>query len=298
MASLMCRVAALYLQLAYRPRMATAEAARTRLLQPKTDPAPPTRLAARHRVSTHTVGGFTVHTVQPRTPAAATGTRPVVLYLHGGAYLAEIVREHWRLISRMADAGCEVVVPLYGLAPQHTYRDAFPFLTAVYQQIVARVNPDTVTVAGDSAGGGLALALTQTLRTPPGRLVLISPWLDLTMSNPAVAAVRPLDPWLSPPGLVVAGQAWAGGDDPHRPELSPLNGDLSALPPTDLYIGTRDVFHPDTILLHELARKADVDCTLQVADGAFHVYPLVTIVPEGRRAAADIVRRITGGHPS
>ncbi|MBE8516667.1 alpha/beta hydrolase fold domain-containing protein [Amycolatopsis sp. H6(2020)] len=145
--------------------------------------------------------------------------------------------------------------------------------------------------AGDSAGGGLALAVAQTLpaagRPLPARLVLLSPWLDITMSNPQIRQVERRDPWLSSAGLIEAGQAWAGGDDPHDPRLSPINGPIAGLPPLDLYIGTADVFHPDTGRLREKAAQAGVAIRLTEVDGAFHVYTLAP-VPKARMATHAI----------
>lgn len=286
------RAVALFLRLAHRPRMSTAERAHRRMVEPKGSGEPPRGLRRRHEVSSRRVGGFPVHTVAPR------GRPPEwsAVWLHGGAYIGAIAPQHWALVSRLADAGVRVEVPIYGLAPQHTYREAYPFVTAVYRDLLAEVDPSAVTLAGDSAGGGLALGLAQMLDEAglpqPRRLVLLSPWLDLTISNPAVARVR--DPWLSPAGLVEAGRAWAGGDDPTDPRLSPLNGRLTGLAPTHVYVGTREIVHPDALLLRDRAVAEGAPLELTVCEGAVHDYPILP-VPEGRAAARTIVREIAGG---
>jgi epsilon-lactone hydrolase len=288
MTSLQMRVVVAALRLTRKRRMATAERGRRRLLAPKGPSGPPATLRRRHAVSTRRVDGFDCHTVAPRE---GTAVRAVV-YLHGGAYISEISPQHWTLISRMADAGVRVEVPSYGLAPQHTYRDAYPFLTEVYRQLQRETAASDISVVGDSAGGGLALGLTQLLGgaglPQPGRLVLIAPWLDLTLSNPDLPAVEARDPWLSTAGLHEAASAWAGGDDPTDPRLSPMNGPLAGLPPTDLYVGTRDICLPDALLLADRAAAAGARLRLVTCEGAVHVYPLVP-VPEGRAAAREIV---------
>ena len=119
----------------------------------------PGRLQRRHDVRTRLVDGFPCTTVAPR---GRTAERAVV-YLHGGAYISAIAPQHWALVSRMADAGVRVEVPHYGLAPQYTHREAYPFVTAVYRELLQDVDAPAVTLAGDSAGGGLALGLAQTL---------------------------------------------------------------------------------------------------------------------------------------
>jgi monoterpene epsilon-lactone hydrolase len=244
-------------------------------------------------VSSREVEGFSCHTIAPRGRRADRAA----VYLHGGAYISEIATQHWALISRMVDAGLRVEVPIYGLAPQHTYRDAYPFLTAVYRQLLDDVDASVVTVAGDSAGGGLALGFAQTLGASglpqPRRLILISPWLDLTLSHPDLPAVEARDPWLNIAGTAEAGKAWAGGDDPTDPRLSPINGTLSGLAPMDVYVGTAELCLPDVLLLQDRCATAGVKPQVTVCEGAVHVYPLVP-APEGRAAARRIVRSAAG----
>jgi epsilon-lactone hydrolase len=293
MASLQMRVVAALLRLAYKPRMATVERARKRIAEPKGSAEPPAAVRRRHDVTSRRVGGFECHTVAPRGRQA----QRAAVYLHGGAYTSEIAPQHWTLVSRMADAGVRVEVPIYGLAPQHSYRDAYPFLTAVYRDLLAEVDPATITIAGDSAGGGLALGFAQTLPAvglpQPGRLILISPWLDLTLSHPDLPAVETRDPWLSSAGLHEAARVWADGDDPTGPRLSPGNGPLTGLAPMDVYVGTREIGLPDALLLQERCEAAGVKPRLTVCEGAVHVYPLVP-APEGRAAARRIVQDVAG----
>jgi len=262
------------------------------MARPKGSTEPPAALRRRHDVSTRHVEGFPCHTVRPRGRRADRAA----IYLHGGAYISEIAPQHWALVSRMADAGVRVDVPLYGLAPRHTHREAYPFVTAVYRDLLDDVAASEVTVAGDSAGGGLALGLAQTLGAQglpqPRRLLLISPWLDLTLGNPDLAAVD--DPWLAIPGLVEAGKAWAGGDDPTGARLSPLNGPLTGLAPMHVHVGTRELCLPDVLLLQERAAAEGVKLEVTVCEGAVHVYPLVP-APEGRAAARAIVDLVARG---
>jgi acetyl esterase/lipase len=186
-------------------------------------------------------------------------------------------------------------VPIYGLAPLHTHREAFGFLETVYRDLLAFTSPERTVFAGDSAGAGLVLALTQDLEEAglplPARLVLISPWVDLTLSHPDIPLIEVRDPWLSPVWLAEAARAWAGGDDLTLPSLSPVNGPLGNLPPVDLYIGTVDVFHPDTRRLNDMIALAGGNAELYEEEGAIHVFPLVPS-PEGRRARARILRTL------
>ena len=294
MASLQMRVISGVLRLTRKPRTATVERARQRIAAPKGSNEPPAALRSRHDVRTRQVQGFPCTTVTPRNG----GTGRAAVYLHGGSYTGEIAKQHWALISKLADAGVRVEVPLYGLAPQHTYREAYPFVTEVYRDLLAEVDASAVTIAGDSAGGGLALGFAQTLAAEglpqPRRLVLLSPWLDLTLGHPDLPALEGRDPWLNIDGTREAGKVWAGGDDPTQPKLSPINGQLAGLAPMDVTVGTHELCLPDVLLLQERAAAAGAELRVTVCPGAVHVYPLVP-APEGRAEARRIVEEIARG---
>ena len=123
--------------------------------------------------------------------------------------------------------------------------------------------------------------------------MLLSPWLDLTLSHPDLPAVERHDPWLDSTGLRVAAAAWAGGDDPTDPRLSPGGGPVAGLAPVHLYVGTREICLPDSLALGERARSEGAPVEVTVCEGAVHVYPLVP-APEGRAARRQIVREIAG----
>ncbi|MEH0416177.1 alpha/beta hydrolase [Streptomyces sp. B21-083] len=289
--SIAMRAVALLLRVTAKPGSSTAARAQKRMRKPKRSGQPPAALRRRHDMSVRQVAGFACWTVQPRDEAATRGA----VYLHGGAYTSEITKQHWALVGALADEGVRVEVPLYGLAPQHTYREAYPLVSEVYRQLLEQLPAAAVTLAGDSAGAGLALGVAQELPAAglpqPRRIVLISPWLDLTLGQPAVQAVAPHDPWLSPAGLVEMGHAWAGGDDPSDARLSPINGPLTGLAPIAVFIGTRDIFYPDVCRLRDRAAAEGAPLDVTVCAGAVHVYPL-TPTPEGRAAATRIVKDI------
>lgn len=289
--SLSMRGVAVLLRAMKRPGSATVASARKRLDRQKPQSRPPRRLTVRHEVSERVIDGFTVFTVTPRTGRVTNG----VLYLHGGAYVAGMAPQHWSLVSRLADAGLRVDVPDYGLAPRWTHHDAYPFLIRAFRELRDQLGAGRVRIVGDSAGGGLALGLVQALRTydedGPDSLLLIAPWLDITLKNPDIAKID--DPWLSPMLLRECARAWAGGTDLDDPRLSPTNGTLAGLPPVHLHVGTRDILLPDAVLWSERAKAAGVPVTLTTCEGAVHVYPLVP-APEGRAAAAAIVAELAG----
>ena len=282
---------ALVLRATRRRTWADAEQARRRIAAPKREAPPPRRLGRRHRLAERVVDGFRVWTVHPRTPSGVAA-----VYVHGGAYVAGIAPQHWTLVDALAEAGVRVEVPLYGLAPPHTHRGARPFLRRVWAELADATDAELV-LAGDSAGGGLALGLAQELVADggrrPDRLVLLSPWLDLTLSHPRLPEFEAVDPWLARPGLLEAAREWAGGDDPTIPALSPGNGPLAGLPPTSVLVGGREIGYPDAVDLAEAAAAAGVEVDLTVAEGAVHVYPLVP-APEGAEGRRAVVAAVTG----
>lgn len=241
------------------------------------------RFHRRFETSVRDVDGMAVHTVRRR------GARPrrTVLYLHGGGYTAPLDPFHVRYAARLAtDLDAQVVLPDYPLAPEHTWADSHDALVRVAGELCS-LRPTVL--AGDSAGGGLALAVAQSLRdlgsAQPTHLLLLSPWVDLTTSTPATTWFARRDPWLQVTKLEAYARWWAGGeDDLARPEVSPALGDLSGLPPALVFCGTRDLLLPGCRLLARRAQETDWDLTYVEEPGLIHVWPLVSVLPEAKEA--------------
>jgi acetyl esterase/lipase len=252
----------------------------------------PTRLVPRFgrrfsvvtEVLTGPAGEFASYVVTPR------GTDPhrTVVYLHGGGYVAPIDPFHLRYVCRLAtDLGARIVLPDYPLTPEHTWRashDAVADLTARWA-----TDSEELVLAGDSAGGGYALAIALTLRDrggpQPSRLLLHSPWVDLTTSAPETVRFTARDPWLFLGKLRAYAGWWAGSpDDLGRPEVSPALGDLAGLPPALMFCGTRDTLAPGCRLLARRAAEAGWDLTYVERHDLIHVYPLLPLIPEARAA--------------
>jgi acetyl esterase/lipase len=285
---------AAYAALLRRPRSyQSARSAAAFLRKRKGSSEPPTRLPKlrHHRITSARHGTFTCYTVDPPDGTDTESDGRSTIYVHGGGYVSEIQVQHWNLIADVATATRRRVhVPIYGLASDHDALAAHRFLREVLDHAATQ---GPVYLAGDSAGAGLALAVTQCWladggHTPLG-LTLISPWLDITLKNPAITDVAARDPWLGIDALRFIGRTWAGPLNYDDPKVSPINGDLTALPPTDLYIGTRDVFLPDCRRLGDHTGESTLDYTEQ--PGALHVYPLLP-VPEGRNARDQLITQI------
>lgn len=253
-----------------------------------------------HTIQETRIDGVHTLTVRPLTGA----TRAHIVYTHGGIYINELSRPHWWIIAELTRrTGATVTVPLYRLAPESTYREAFPYLVSVYREVLRTADPADVTLMGDSAGGALAVAQPWAFREAglpvPGRVAVFSPWLDVTGTNPAIPGYDAVDPMLSVPGGVQAGRWWSGGDDPRTPLVSPACAPeemLATVPVTRIYQGTRDVCMADAVVFRDRAVAAGADVTLRVYPGGFHVFPAFPRLPESRDVYEDLARFV--GRPA
>src|SRR5262249_4364203 len=147
--------------------------------------------------------GITCYTMRPFSGKGANGH---MVYLHGGGYVFELAPGHWQYLSRLINrSDVTATVPLYPLAPEHTYRETYPWLLALYQHLCDTQHPENLTIMGDSAGGGMALSLVQQAVVQglphPKQTILTAPWVDLTLQNPAIRQRDRSDPVLISTGL-------------------------------------------------------------------------------------------------
>lgn len=258
---------------------------------PKGPSEPPERMLGDLSVTTAQVDGFTVYDVARPGPAGEPDA-PVVIYLHGGAFVNEIAKQHWDLIAELArELEAVVRVPIYGLTPDHHAPEAVALVAKLLGRAEEQGRPSYL--IGDSAGGNLALVGAQQARGTVAGLrgvTVMAPWLDLTMANPEIDALEPHDPWLARAALHHVAEVWADGTPLTDPMISPLFGEYDGLPPVDIWIGTRDITLPDTRILRDrLAEHGMV--SYHEEPGAIHVFPLLP-VPEGRAARPVLIEQI------
>ena len=220
-------------------------------------------------------------------------SKPIVLYIHGGAYCHNYETPHWTAMAEWAKrTGCGIVTPNYPLLYRYTAIDAHPPMIQLYRRLIEQYASKRIVVMGDSAGGGFTLALAQQIRDNamelPGRLVLISPWVDVTGGDDSI---QEHDTFLNAEVLRHIGADWADKIDPRDPMISPFYGDMHGLPPTDLFVGTWEIFYTDVVNTSEKMKAAGVDTRLHVAEKMGHVYPLWPC-PEGMKARKEIAKII------
>ncbi len=249
-----------------------------------TKPLTPKHLKAKFNVTEFQVMSKSVVTVQPSNLAENTH----ILFFHGGAYVVEGSAMHWKIIETIVrETNCKVSYIDYPLAPECNYKQTFEMVQQSFDRLISTFPNDRFMLMGDSAGGGLALAFTQKLQKEkaliqPSKLVLFSPWLDLSMQNPGIKKLVLKDNLLPLNGLIEAGRKYAAGDDASNYLLSPINGDLNGLGETLVFFGSDELFYPDCKLLAEKVKS--------VGNFNFHEFPgmqhdwVVFPIPEAKKA--------------
>jgi acetyl esterase/lipase len=218
--------------------------------------------------------------------------RQVILYLHGGAYVAGNMKYARGFAGILADKTQQRVLSVaYRLAPEHPFPAALDDALAAYQYLLARGwDPRHISFAGESAGGGLIYCLCLRLKQlglpQPAALVGISPWTDLTFSGASYSTNACKDPSLAEDVLRDHASVYAEGTQ-HDPLVSPVFGDLTGLPPSLLFVGGDELLLSDTVMLAERLKSSGCRVELCVEEGLWHVYVLFSI-PEARAALDQI----------
>lgn len=277
-----------------------------RLIRPRLDAAAPVERQRRSleflsRSARLPPGSRTAETTANGVPLTRVtreeGTRGAVLYFHGGGYCLGSPAGHRELAAHIGRAaGLEVLLPDYRLAPEHPYPAALEDAVAAYDWALGQdAAAEDLFVAGDSAGGGLAVALALELRArdraPPAGIVAISPWVDLTLSGETTGDPGARDPMLSRAWLAQAADWYAGGASPATPLISPAFADLAGLPPLLIQVGGDELLLDDARRLAAAAERDGVAVTYEEWPAMWHDFQLFAgWMPEARRAVASIAR--------
>lgn len=208
-----------------------------------------------------------------------TNSNMKILYFHGGAYMAEATKQHWEFIEKLVDdTGATVIMPDYPLTPKYNYKDVFNIVIPLYKEIQQKVNAsEELIVMGDSAGGGLSLALLERLSQEenilmPKNTILISPWLDVRLNNPDIEKVQQYDKKLNKESLKLAGIAYAGNDGINDYLVNPIDGDLSRINNLTIFIGTDDILNPDVYKFKKKAEKINMNIVVKEYEEAGHIW--------------------------
>lgn len=221
----------------------------------------------------------------------SNNTNKAILYIHGGAYVRQPRYEHIKYVKKLAKkTGYKLYLPIYPKAPKHSFKEAYEVLTSLYSEI--RSENDKVFLMGDSAGGGLALGLCQSFIEEnicqPDELILLSPWIDISLENERIKDYVKVEPMLSVSNTKIWGKAWANGARLDDYRLSPLYGNCIGLKSVNIFIGTREILYPDNIILYNVLLESKVKVKLYKGIGMNHVYNVYPI-PEARRALKQVL---------
>ncbi|MBN1265473.1 MAG: alpha/beta hydrolase [Anaerolineales bacterium] len=223
-----------------------------------------------------------------------------ILYLHGGAYCLGSINTHREMVGRMAEAvNKRLLVIEYRLAPEHPYPAALEDAQTAWQWLLDQdLEPKQLFLAGDSAGGGLVLALLLALRDAgrqmPAGAICLSPWTDLTMESTSAFDKAAVDPILNREHLAKKAHWYAGDFSIKNPLISPLYGDFSGLPPLLFQVGSDELLLDDSTRAAETARTDGVEVTLEIYEEMFHVFQMVPFLPATKKALQSIHNFIKG----
>jgi monoterpene epsilon-lactone hydrolase len=233
--------------------------------------------------------GVPVEWIEP----AEVASQAVFLYLHGGGWILGWYPSHRNLVAHTCEAAaCRAVAVDYRLAPEHPFPAALEDCVTAYRWLVANgTSPQRIVIAGDSAGGNLALATLMSLRDAgdplPAAAVCLSPMTDLAGTGESFSRGR--DALLTVESAMSMAKAYGGDQDPRSPLISPNYGNLAGLPPLLVQVGADEVLLSDSLRLAENAKAAGVDAELVVWPGMWHVWhTLVPYLPEAREAVEAI----------
>jgi acetyl esterase/lipase len=236
-------------------------------------------------------GGVAAEWITP----GASADGEALLYLHGGGYVFGGLDSHRDIACRLAQAaGLRVLLIDYRLAPENPFPGAVEDATTAYRWLLdGGQAAERLVVAGDSAGGGLSVALMVQLKALglplPKAAVLMSPWVDLANTGDSLSMHADADAMLSPQAMEKFATHYLNGQDPKDPLASPLYADLSGLPPTQVLVGSEEVLLSDSERLVERIRSAGGSAEIAVWPKMPHVFPILAdVIPEGRQAIEDM----------
>jgi monoterpene epsilon-lactone hydrolase len=224
---------------------------------------------------------------------------PILYYLHGGAYLMGSPTTHRQMLSFIArEAGVRALLPDYALAPENPFPAGLHDCLAVYRGLLAAgANADHILIGGDSAGGGMSMAVLLSLRDAghdlPAATILLSPWLDLSASGETMKTRKKEDPWFRPDFMLDIARKYSPEGDLKYPLLSPVFADAAGLPETLIQVGDHEILLSDSTRLSDNISAAGGKVTLQVWPEMWHVFQFfVRQMPESRVAINDIAKFI------
>ncbi len=244
-------------------------------------------------ITEHESNGFRALTITTRTPSNIH-----IIFFHGGAYIAEAAKAHRKLIENIClTSNCKITFIDYPLAPEYNATTTHKITNEFYQILLKKYPNDKFVLMGDSAGGGLALAFLQTLvanneKIIPQKTILLSPWLDVSMSNPDIKDYIDKDVILNCEKLIKCGKLYARNLDTKNPLVSPIYGQLENLGSIKIFVSADEMFFPDCIKLHAaLSISEGSNSATTIMEGMVHDWILFPL-DESKECIKEIIEYI------
>lgn len=221
----------------------------------------------------------------------------LVLFIHGGAFISGPAQHHWDTIQEIVKQTNQTVWMCdYPKAPENDIQVISSNIDLVYQAALERYQANQITLIGDSVGGTLITALVQRLIKKnielPFKIILVSPVMDATMSNPQIDEIDALDPMLSKAGVLSAKKMCAGNYNLENEMISPINGSFDKFPNTILLLAENDITYPDQQLALQKLRKSDIDIEVIEGKKMPHIWPLLPVMKEAKTALKEIIHTL------
>jgi len=221
----------------------------------------------------------------------------LVIFIHGGAFISGPAKHHWDTVKKIAQkTKHKLWVCNYPKAPETKIKEISANIDAIYQAALKKYEPSNISIIGDSVGGLLSIALVQRSIQHnillPKQLILISPVMDASMSNPEIDKIEHYDPVLSKAGVISAKKMCAGNLDLKNAIISPLYGSFKHFPETFLFIAQNDIMYPDQMLAIKKLQNANITTHIIEGIGMPHIWPLLPVMKEAKKSLNEIIQII------
>jgi acetyl esterase/lipase len=250
----------------------------------------PNSLLRKFNVQEIDQNGRKVWTISPKKSKSDV----VILFLHGGAYMGNISKPHWALVTQiLSKTNATIVIPDYPLAPESTCKETYDFIEILYARLTTDYPTKHIVIMGDSAGGGLSVGFVQQLRNQnkkqPEQIIVFSPWLDIAMNNPDIKNIDQDDKLLSIEGLKNAGKKYAGDLDLKDFRVSPIYGDFTGMCRISVFTGTKDILNADAQKFKQLMNDQRISFNYFEYPGMFHDWVIITSLKE----SSDVIDKVS-----
>ena len=221
-------------------------------------------------------------------------SKELLVFIHGGAFISGPAQHHWDAIKEIASkTNLTIWMCNYPKAPEHTIKEISRNIDAIYNSALKEFKAHDIILLGDSVGGTLITALTQRLivenKELPDKLMLVSPVMDASMSNPEIDIVDKKDPMLSKVGLLSAKKMCVGDVDLKDMMISPLYGSFNNFPKTVLFLAENDITYPDQKILVNKLRESNTEVTIVEGANMPHIWPFLPVMKEAKQSLEELI---------